>query len=937
MDNHSIYSVVDIETTGTDPNSDDRIIQFSCYQVQDNQIINEFTTDVNPQQTLSPRITQLTGIDQTRVNTAQSFDSLAGTIYKLLSGTIFVAHNVNFDFPFLNSEFQRVGYPELDLTAIDTVTLSQLLLPTLTSYRLSDMSKYFNIFHDHPHSANGDAYATARLLIVLFKQLQALPAMTLSQIVRLNPKLPLDTLMVLQQRDSKNRSQATAPKLADYLHIVDGLVLRNKELIEKSVQHSEFEFPKNKRQKKKLLPDNMESRPQQNTMMNMIYNNYAESSHREPKNLIIEAPTGIGKSLGYCLPFAYLAGDRQVVISTATNYLQQQLKDQTIPMINESLPFKTSTVIMKGSSHYIDLSRFKQLLYNAEAHPHNVFLKAQILIWLTMTKTGDLDELHLNGEQNSLLESINHRSIHELSKSNPFYEDDFLRFNIQNSKRANFLIVNHNYLLSNWQSFAKMTEKPYLCIDETHQFLDVVRTENKQRIVLGNLLADFDRSSMGLRYSLTDELFNNNQTLNNLKQKIVWLLSSTRASVNETFSTIFSQVIANASYKRANTELSVNIDAHNRTGYLDLLTNLKNEIEPQIKKLGKLSKKLQRELKVNSQTTAESDKQMIDNWLNQLTKLITGLSDLAVMINLYINHFDEQVFWITVKDISNYESLAFNWALFETNRYLQNTVYDHFIQPTFTGATIFSSRKAKYIFDTLGLDRSETVSKRLKNDFKDTTNAKMFLVNNFADDKQVNSDEYFKYLGNSIQRIYKNSPRQTMVLFNSLEAIRKTYHFMAEDGFTENHNVLAQGVNGTANKISRTFGQQEPAILLGTGTFWSGVDFPGDLLETLIIAQLPFDVPTDPYNSALYQRARANKQNPFYSISLPNATLKMRQGIGRLLRTKDDVGTVFVLDSRIVSKHYGTIMMANMDSTIPVETGSLDESILRMLSFYEKR
>ncbi|GAY73008.1 exonuclease domain-containing protein [Lentilactobacillus kosonis] len=253
MNNNSIYSVVDIETTGTDPNNADRIIQFSCYQVQDNQIINEFTTDINPQQTISSRISQLTGIDQARVNAAQSFDSLAGKIYQLLSGTIFVAHNVNFDFPFLNSEFQRVGYPELELEAIDTVTLSQLLLPTLTSYRLSDMSKYFNIFHDHPHSANGDAYATARLLIVLFKQLQALPAMTLSQVVRIHPKLPLDTFTVLQQMDASNRTQATTPDLPDYLYISNGLVLRKKELIEKNVRNPEFEFPKNKTSKEKII------------------------------------------------------------------------------------------------------------------------------------------------------------------------------------------------------------------------------------------------------------------------------------------------------------------------------------------------------------------------------------------------------------------------------------------------------------------------------------------------------------------------------------------------------------------------------------------------------------------------------------------------------------------------------------------------------------
>ncbi|AQW22070.1 hypothetical protein PL11_009135 [Lentilactobacillus curieae] len=936
MNSNSIYSVVDMETTGTDSANEDRIIQFSCYQVQNNEIINEFTTDINPNREISSRISQLTGINQQRLDSAKPFDALAGTIYKLLQGTIFVAHNVNFDYPFLNSEFQRAGYPELELEAIDTVTLSQLLLPTLTSYRLSDLSKYFNIFHKHPHSANGDAYATSKLLIVLFKQLQELPAMTLSQIVRVRPNLPLDTFEVLKRMDADNRSQPTAKPIPNYLYIANGIVLRKKELLSNSQEKVVATYPKNKRQKQKVLPDNLESRPQQNTMMNMIYNNYSEDNQSGSKNLIIEAPTGVGKSLGYSLPFAYLAEKKQVVISTATNYLQQQLQDQTIPLLNDGLPFHTSSVILKGSSHYIDLSKFKTVLYSSDSHPHNSFLKCQILVWLTMTKTGDLDELHLNVDQNGLLESINHRSTKEINSDNPFFSDDFLRFNIQNAKRANFIIVNHSYLLSNWEGFSKLNEKPYLCIDETQQFLESVRTENKQQILPGMILADFDRTSIGIRYALSAEIFSNNESLSSSKQKLVWLLSSARASVNETFSTIFKQIISRASYKKANSKLQVNVNAKNRDQYLDLLTNLKGEIAPKLKQLTKYAKRLQSEVNNNNQAMVDSDKHELKSWFQQLEKLETRLVDLLTVIDLFINHFSEQVFWITVDDITNYETLSFNCAIFETANYLKKTIYNNFEKPTFTGATIFSSKKSKFIFDNLGLQRNDVISRRLKSDFAASDKARIYMVNSFEPDSEVGTEKYYHFLSESIQRIFRNSPRQTMVLFNSLDAIRQTYHFMAEDGFTETRMVLAQGVNGTANKISRAFGQQEPAILLGTGTFWSGVDFPGDLLENLIIAQLPFDVPTDPYNSALYQRARMNKQNPFYSISLPNATLKMRQGIGRLLRTKDDIGTVFILDPRAVTKHYGSIMMANIDSNIPIESGSLDESIVNMLSFYEK-
>ena len=194
-----IYSVVDLETTGTSVNHGDRIIQIGCVLVQDGEVINHFETKINPRVAVPRQITQLTGIKNNDVRDAPLFEDVAGTLYSLLSGTIFVAHNVNFDFPFLNAELERAGYPPLSIKAIDTVTLSQILMPTAKSYRLRDLTSSLSIEHDHPHSAVSDAEATAHLLVDLMKQLRELPTLTLEKLVELKLNLPQQTTMILEQ------------------------------------------------------------------------------------------------------------------------------------------------------------------------------------------------------------------------------------------------------------------------------------------------------------------------------------------------------------------------------------------------------------------------------------------------------------------------------------------------------------------------------------------------------------------------------------------------------------------------------------------------------------------------------------------------------------------------------------------------------------------
>ena len=189
MNRETIYAVVDLETTGTNIKDGDRIIQFGCALVQNGKIIQTISQDVNPLRDVPNKIQHLTHISADQLEFAPIFEDLAPTLVEILSGTVFVAHNINFDLPFLNGELARVGQEPLELDGIDTVELAQIILPEAPSYRLQDLTQLLSIEHDNPHQADSDALVTAKLLLKLMARLRELPLVTLAKLSELGTGL----------------------------------------------------------------------------------------------------------------------------------------------------------------------------------------------------------------------------------------------------------------------------------------------------------------------------------------------------------------------------------------------------------------------------------------------------------------------------------------------------------------------------------------------------------------------------------------------------------------------------------------------------------------------------------------------------------------------------------------------------------------------------
>ncbi|WP_413627294.1 helicase C-terminal domain-containing protein [Fructilactobacillus vespulae] len=918
MNQNSIFAVVDMETTGTNIKHGDHIIQFSVDFIEDNQIIDSYSTYVNDGIDISAEITELTGIDNETIQDAPTFDQIAPLIYQKLNQTVFVAHNVNFDFPFLNRSLERVGYPELEIEAIDTVTLTQIFFPTLDSYRLSDLSSYFKIEHEHPHSSESDAAATAILLLKIITKINNLPASVLESILDLNVSLPKDTSTFINLIYSLNKQgEVTLPN--DLVN-VEGLILKKPAIKKKENELKVTKFPKNKRQKELLFGDHFNWRESQSKMMNIIYNNYSDKK-KKPTNLLIEAPTGSGKSLGYLVPMAYLAKDAApVVISTATISLQNQIKKNVQTQLNNYFGFSLESVILKGKQHYLDLNRFLLNLIIDDGNKQSQFIKAQILVWLTETETGDLDELDL--PNNAVIKNQINYQAEIVTNDVELGEYDFLERKRKALKTADIIITNHNYLFENAAKITnQIDEIPYLVVDEAHRLPDMAFASQQKRLYLGTIKQNIGRVKNDIFQTHADninDVFADDKQLLSLIGNVVSDLDELGNSHEYILTEFRKTFMKRLPRKRSEVEMKSK-----------LVNQFLDKFDLILKKQFKVGKQLQKLLKQINQIIAErnerwtpSDYELFLRFNEHLLNIINYSNSLETEV-ADLKNTDSDVFLLSYTNDMDPNNTAITTAKFDTKNNLIKNVYRYFQPAIYTGAVLFTSKKSQYIYDQLSLKRSNTRMKRLQSTYDFANNLNLMISKQTPTPMVYEDDKYVEYLANSIREIYNSSAVPTLVLFNSLKLIEKVYEKITN--FDNHPFVLASGISGSQDKIIKRFNEAESAIILGASGFWEGVDFEPDKLKSVIIPRIPFAAPNNPLVKARSSFLREMNKNPFTSYSVPNAIMTLKQGMGRLIRSENDFGTITILDNRIITKKYGDQIVRSFAVGIEPQIGSISE------------
>nr|WP_263848837.1 helicase C-terminal domain-containing protein [Lacticaseibacillus thailandensis] len=882
--------------------------------IQHHKVIQTYSQLVNPDSRIPVAIQRLTGIHPQDLVSAPYFDEIAPVLRQMLSETVIVAHNVNFDYPFLNAEFARVGLRTLANDALDTVQLAQILLPNSVSYRLSDLTHLLNIQHNNPHQADSDAVSTAKLLIELSRRFRQLPGPTQQQLARLGQGLLRQTGKYLQYlaRDAQ-------PLTGHYL-MKRGVVIANPAPERQSraarAGRGLQEYPAKEAAKRKMIKragGQLRFRYAQARMMDRVYAN--ATNDQQP--LVIEAGTGLGKSLGYLIPYSFVATpDNKVIIATSTTVLQSQLMNSTIPLVEQLVGHPVDAVTLKSPRHYIDLNKFATTLHDSEVKGISLVLQMQILVWLTSTKTGDLDELHTASTQSAFFVRIQHTGNFGTEYSNPFYKVDFYRNALRRVDAAAIVVTNHAYLAAHYTDDA-FSGQPFLVVDEAQHFAENAANAFTVRLNLKKLhyaLNQFDRIIGGPDTRGLAAIYADNQIMSYQLRSLQLATDKALNLVAGIQTRLFHHYFAHQQ-RPHNGFMELNLSHADIQTIIDRFTPVAQDILGLSNQILTIADTLLTDYTQNENHFLTSDIRTFQH----LEDVAAGLSEQLGPMTALTEHnpllTDAQVAVpsLTLRHPDDLTSLNVNWRVFDVRDHLQNLLRN-FTAPVFTGGTLTIRKDAQFLTNQLGYPAlPDTQVMTLRSPFKYKQQARVMIAADAPHINDLSAKQYADYLTNAIERLADNE-HQTLVLFNSLTVIGHVFARLNRRPIADRKEILAQGVTGSAARIARRFAVSRNSVLLGAASFFEGVDYPDKQLETVILTRLPFDMPNDPVIKARYDNIKASGADPFTQDAVPRATLRLRQSFGRLIRRESDRGVFIVLDDRLTRTSYGRGMQKSLPS-----------------------
>jgi ATP-dependent DNA helicase DinG len=915
-----IYAVVDLETTGTDP-ATDRIIQFGCVLLQNGEKIADFATDINPNQVISKQIQKLTGITNTRVQKAPYFEDVAFTIYNLLADTTFVAHNVHFDYNFLTQELVRCGTPELTIPAIDTVELAQIFLPTQKSFRLNDLAEQFGLLHENPHQADSDAKVTAELLLLIKQKMNRLPLITMEKIVTLSEQTARETGDFI--RHTYEQMKQEIQPLSDEYQIIGGIALRKKKvpLFEETLYETE-RFPKTKKAKEKLFGTDFAYRAEQSRMMNLVYTHFTEG---EKKDLFVEAATGTGKTLGYLLPLSYLATPQNpVIISTVSIVLQNQLLQKDLPLANQICHQRLQGTIMKSHRHYLDLQRFKETLNHPLPQKQYALYQMGVLVWLLETETGDLDELQLTNLNHAFWKEVTHRGLGFISEQDEFYPVDFLRHLYKKAAQSNVLIVNHAFLVQeSVREVPLLPKSSYLIIDEAHHLPDIA----------GRIAAKKINSTLWKKQTAQliekEQLFTELQTIlapYAEEQRYLDIYPQALKEVLEEWEDFLFELgrtFHKNNEKIREQELLVTkeqLAQMSRAGQTHSQT-----IQLLLEELVTMQTQIQQTITTHLETFSLAERLLFV----KLFQFFDQISTVQQFFSIFLN--DWQARWVKqyIPTAPQQGTLLLNdlaaSLLPETKWYSR---YEHIL---YTGGTLKFGKNRQYLPQRLGL--TDVLFKTLPNPYDYEKNARLYIPEEALAIHNAQASDFAHYVASVISQVMDQEKRPILVLFTSHELLALVHEQLQPLFLAQGRELLAQGISGSREKLLKRFFHAQESVLLGADSFWEGIDLPGAALQLVIVTRLPFENPKRPLVQAKYAYLKEKGLDPFNQEVVPRAVLRLRQALGRLIRSEQDRGVMLVLDRRLVTAKYGKRMIKALPKALPVKEAPLADILTELKEF----
>ncbi len=910
------FVFLDVETTGLNPDRD-RIIEVAVVAWRDGEIVDQLTSLINPKIAIPSFVSQLTGITDEMVKNAPSLPMIRPKIKRIIGDGIIVGHNVQFDVSFLQAA-QIVHHNH----RMDTLALASILLPEAGSYDLEHLVRTLDLPKTTTHRAEADTLHTLNLYLALQRIAVGRERALLDEIVQFGNMLGWPETLFFENalHECTSNDALTHPR---YLFDVpnprgDTLVaIEDEEKLTPIDVEMVVGMLKEGSNFSRVFPA-YELRQQQVEMVSAVAG--ALNNHQ---HLLVEAGTGTGKSLAYLLPAAFWAynNERRVVISTNTINLQDQLIHKDIPALSAALPFEIRAAVRKGRSNYLCMNLFQQMRQHGPKSRDEMIVFARLLLWLRRTETGDVAELPL---RNTAERMVWRRLSGEASICNPqdcSSERCPLHYVRRRAEYAHIVIVNHALLLADADAQNHiLPDYKELIIDEGHHFEAAVTSgmsfsadQHFLKVVLESLtnvnagiITALQNSITGLSRGKQDIMMTEIKQLRQAGAHAIGRFDDLFGSLSYFLSDKINSRTEFTQQIRLIEEMRDSVEFHLvRRDWKNAHVHLSEIIKSMKTITTGLAQLLDKKKKVSDG----------DDVLAELTSQYRSIVKITAHLNLIIEKVNpEFITWIEIWKgrVSLHAAPLHVGELVE--KYLWNKL-DSVVMTSATMRTAPSGRQIGANFDYLRERLNAQDSNRIQelsvgSPFNYKKNTLLYIC---TDIPEPNQPGYQRYVEQAIIDVAKTLGGRTMVLFTSYKQLKETTRAVSVPLAQAGIAILAQKTGASRQQLIDQFKSPDArAVLLGTRSFWEGVDVPGKALEAVILVKLPFDVPTDPIVGARSETFA----NPFMEYAIPEAILRFRQGFGRLNRRKSDEGIVLVLDKRVLTKRYGELFLTALPDCV---------------------
>ncbi|MBN1127883.1 MAG: hypothetical protein JXA71_02780 [Chitinispirillaceae bacterium] len=886
------FVAIDVETTGLDF-SRDRVIEVGAVQFIAGKPGREFAAFVNPGVPIPDTITELTSISNSDVATAPPFSAIADALIAFVNDLPLCGHQVDFDLNFLNRELERAGKKPFGKQSLDTVMLSKIILESGRRYSLKSVSKSLEVTLDNAHRALHDAKASGEVAVALIPRLADLPIAVRQTMAAAAPASFLKGLIFKSLGNThpavRVRTNAQVVSL-NKLSLPEKMAVTHRdEIISVFSEGGSLS---------KLMPSFLQRKAQLDMAIEVT------DALNTQSFLIAEAGTGTGKSLAYLVPAAKWAVENRtrVIVATRTRNLQDQLVSKELPLLSSIVGSDFRHTVLKGRSNYLCLSRWEQLL---RGEAGNMSLRERYAIlplipWVEQTATGDIEEQNQFNPRwfAKIWDLISAESHGCHGRRCPLFKSCFLQQARTKALGSHIVVINHALFFSEMCAGTSFLGRiGTIIFDEAHHlessghtYLRVELDSNRSSLFMEELNSLVQ--AIGTIKESSDILDRGREVKSHLKQVRKrsqaflqsigdWAKRKKQGAIPPEYQIRYGE-----------NDFSSDVEALAFANTLDTLKDQLHELKQKI-------------------AASPLPERVIEPVGEKVLSCQERTSQLSADLRyLMAGRTEDHAFWAEGNLEKGWSKLC--GVPLDIASLLSQIWEQCAGSVIFTSATLSVARSPDYFSHSVGLagHTARTAIAVFPSPFR-KEQALMGAVKNGPD---PDAPEYVGFVASVIRDLHAAQGKNVLVLFTANSMLSAVYKLLRTMPGIDRRNILAQNISGGRFALLEQFKEQSRMVLLGTDSFWEGIDVPGNACEIVVMPRLPFPVPVHPLVQAISEKMTSLHGESFMSYAIPEAVIRFRQGCGRLIRSSSDRGALVVLDNRIVKKSYGSRFTRSIDA-----------------------